>query len=161
MEDNCWNVITTRSRAEKIVGSRLSNLGINNYVPLQKQFRQWHDRKKWVELPLFPSYVFVSLPSTQRYKVFDAAGVTKYVQTGSEIARLSNEELERVKRLCLYNGEIILKTGEIGIGEEIEIIEGHFKGIKGIITSIGNQRKLKLLINGLDCVAIIENYDFS
>lgn len=159
MEEDHWHVITTRPRAEKSVGSQLNLLGIYNYVPLQKQLRQWHDRKKWVELPLFPSYVFVRLTGRQRFKVFDAAGVIKYVQSGKDIAKLSEEEVERIKRLCIFKGDVQIKAGQVSVGGEICIEEGHFKGMKGIISGIGNNQKLKILLNGLNCYAVIENYN--
>jgi transcriptional antiterminator RfaH len=158
MKEDFWHVITTRPRAEKSVGSLLTSLNVKNFVPLHKQLRQWRDRKKWVELPLFPSYVFVNVPLSQRNKVFDAYGVIRYLRTGNAPAKLSEEEMERIQRLCSYNGEISIKAGQIKIGEEIEIQEGHFRGIRGIICEVGNQRKLKVMIKGLDCYAVIENY---
>ena len=33
--------------------------GIESYLPLKKVLKQWSDRKKWVEEPLFRSYIFI------------------------------------------------------------------------------------------------------
>ena len=54
-----WFVLVTANRAEKKVGIGLSEIGIENFVPVKLKLRQWHDRKKWVEMPLFNNYIFV------------------------------------------------------------------------------------------------------
>ena len=44
-----WYAIYTRPRAEKQVYQRLTESGIETYLPMQKTIRQWSDRKKIVE----------------------------------------------------------------------------------------------------------------
>jgi transcription antitermination factor NusG len=54
-----WLVFYTKSRNEKSAYKNLKKFGFEPYLPLQKVLRQWSDRKKKVELPLFNSYIFV------------------------------------------------------------------------------------------------------
>jgi transcriptional antiterminator RfaH len=54
-----WFVFYTKSRQEKKVNDLLLRHGFEPYLPLQKVLRQWSDRKKKVEVPLFNSYIFV------------------------------------------------------------------------------------------------------
>ena len=76
MEENRkWYVITTKSRTEKKVSLGLAKLGIDHFLPLQKHLKQWKDRKKWVEVPLFNSYIFVHTIEQFRNEVFEVAGV--------------------------------------------------------------------------------------
>ena len=56
-----WNAIYVASRQEKKVFDVLQKKGIQSYLPLVKTLRQWSDRKKMVEFPLLPGYVFVCL----------------------------------------------------------------------------------------------------
>ena len=54
-----WYACYTRSRHEKRVAERLRQRGHTVFLPLVERVRQWHDRKKRVPWPLFPSYVFL------------------------------------------------------------------------------------------------------
>ena len=65
-----WYVLYTKSRNEKLVAERLKEIGIETYCPVLKKVKQWSDRKKVVEEPLFKSYVFVRLEEHNRKDVF-------------------------------------------------------------------------------------------
>ena len=54
-----WIAVYTKPRHEKTVEKELQKKGFEVYLPLLKQRRKWSDRKKWVEFPLFRSYIFV------------------------------------------------------------------------------------------------------
>ena len=71
--DKSWYALYVKSRAEKKVAADLSANSIEYYLPLQKVLKQWSDRKKWVEEPLFRSYVFVRIISDDYYKVLQLA----------------------------------------------------------------------------------------
>lgn len=151
-----WYVLVTRPRAEKQVSRRLTETGFENYLPLRKQLRTWHDRKKWVEEPLFTSYIFVKTEDRLRSQVFAAGGLVKYVSIGGQVAVLSEEEIERVRRLCTYEGEVIIKPGHFSAGDEVEISEGHFAGLRGRILQVGGRDRLKISISELGCFASVE-----
>jgi len=153
---NKWYVLITRPRAEKQVSRRLTETGFENYLPLRRHLRIWNDRKKWVEEPLFSSYIFVKTEDRLRSRVFEAGGLVKYLSIGSQIATLSEEEIERVKRLCSYEGEIEVREGELTAGDLIVVTQGHFAGLHGSILKIEGQNKLKLALNGLGCFASVE-----
>jgi transcriptional antiterminator RfaH len=64
---SAWYVIYTRPRHEKRVVEHLAQLNIETFLPCIVTLRKWHDRKKYLEVPLFPSYVFVYLKTAQEY----------------------------------------------------------------------------------------------
>ena len=70
-----WNVLYTTPRAEKKVYNRLVEMDIETYLPLYKTIRQWSDRKKKVEVPLFNSYIFVRSSEKQRFEILSVYGV--------------------------------------------------------------------------------------
>jgi transcriptional antiterminator RfaH len=53
-----WHVLYSKPRNEKKVVERLSKNGFEVYCPLIKTLRQWSDRKKKVQIPMFPGYIF-------------------------------------------------------------------------------------------------------
>ncbi len=56
-----WYVLYTKSRNEKKLTQLLSEKGFDVYCPLQETVKQWSDRKKKVQEPIFKSYIFVHL----------------------------------------------------------------------------------------------------
>jgi len=155
-EEKKWYVLVTKPKAEKQVGIRLTHLGIENYVPLHKKLRIWHDRKKRVETPLFNSYIFVHIENKHRNKVFEAGGILKYVSIAGKISVLPENEIERIQTLCDYYGEIEIEKENFKIGEEVEIISGHFSGMRGHIFTMDNKEKFRITFSELKYVATIE-----
>ena len=156
-ESKQWYVVTAKPHTEKAVGRRLTQCGVEHLLPLQRQLRQWHDRKKWVETPLFFSYIFVNVASNERNSVFKADTHLKYLFVNGRIAVLREAEIERIQRLCSYPGEVFIEQAEsFAAGDEVEITEGHFAGLRGQIVQTGGKRKLKIAIAGLHCVAMVE-----
>ena len=74
-----WYALYTRPRAEKLVYQRLVEAGIETFLPLQKTYRMWSDRKKLVEKPLLSSYVFVKTNKKSFQKVYKTNGVVKFI----------------------------------------------------------------------------------
>lgn len=151
-----WFVLVTANRAEKKVGIGLSEIGIENFVPVKLKLRQWHDRKKWVEMPLFNNYIFVLVDQKRRTEVFKVSGIFKYLSIGGNLCKLTQNEIERVRLLCSYSGNVEITKGSLKKGEEIEIMEGHFIGHKGILVSELNSNKLKISIESLQLIAMVE-----
>src|ERR1700730_10579900 len=78
VHESRWFAVRTRSRHEKIVANQLQSRGITAFLPLVTQVHRWSDRKKTVEMPLFPGYTFVQIvPSSEQYvRVLRVYGVS-------------------------------------------------------------------------------------
>ena len=93
LDSKKWFVIYTKPRTEIKVSQRLSVLGIENYTPTRIEVRQWSDRKKKILVPLLPSMVLVSLNEKEVIKVFEVAGVVRYLFENQKRAEVSNQEV--------------------------------------------------------------------
>ena len=151
-----WYVLTTKPKFEKKVNQGLCKFNIINYLPLQKKLSQWHDRKKWVETPLFPSYIFVKIDERNRNNVFHVPGIIKYITQCGKVSILKEEEIERIQRICTYFGEVEIEKRKISVGEEVEIISGHFRGMKGFVVSAKGRCRFCISIPGIDSYACID-----
>ena len=60
-----WIALYTRPRSEKKVRAYLDSIGIENFLPVQYQLRQWSDRKKLVEVVVIPMVIFVSADASE------------------------------------------------------------------------------------------------
>src|SRR5688572_21264628 len=95
-----WFVVVTRPRAQKCVGLRLAKCGFENFVPIQRQLKQWSDRKKWVDVPLFYTYIFIKTTDRHRFGVFDIDfRILGYVKIGGQPIILTEPDLEKIRRI--------------------------------------------------------------
>jgi len=133
-----WYTIYTFPRFEKKVCSELNDRKIEAYLPLQKVFRKWSDRMKMVEIPLFPSYVFVKTTDAYQLKSTSIKGICKFVSFDGKAAKVSDNDISTIKRL--ENEQLEVESGLIQ-GSRVRIIRGPLAGLKGtLFTKNGKER---------------------
>ena len=119
LDSKKWFVIYTKPRTEIKVSQRLSVLGVENYTPTRIEVRQWSDRKKKILLPLLPSMVLVSIHEKEVNKVFEVAGVVRYLFENKKRAEVSNEEVLAMK---YYLDNIYYsKQNELAVGSTLKV----------------------------------------
>ncbi|MET0461937.1 MAG: UpxY family transcription antiterminator [Chitinophagaceae bacterium] len=128
--DAGWFVIYTKPRHEKRIIRQLDHLDVCHFLPIIKTLRNWSDRKKYVDVPLFPSYIFVKLKDAQAYfDTLDIEGILYYVRSGKQIARISETIINNL-RLIISNAvaPVEVSTEVIRPGTLLRIKEGPFIG---------------------------------
>ncbi len=134
-----WYLLYVKSRFERKVKKLLLEEQFKVFLPLVKTTRQWSDRKKVIEVPLFPSYLFVEITSKNSLsRALSIQGACVYIRFGNEFAIAHQSEIDRIK--CLVNlkgleditisdcnllrGEkYVIQSGPL-VGLECEIIQG-------------------------------------
>lgn len=153
-----WYVIYTKPRWEKRVAEELFKFGIEAYCPTVTEVRQWSDRKKKVESPLFKSYVFVKMAGKSRDKVFECPGVVRYLFWLGKPAVVKDAEIDTIKK-WLDNDEMeIVSTDHLSPGDHVTIAGGNFKGQDAIIQKIGKKR-LRLILKSMGWVVNVKVSD--
>src|SRR5438874_12448027 len=92
-----WYAIYTNSRHEKLVAKQLQDRSIEAFLPLYRSLHRWKDRRQLVELPLFPSYVFVRIAAQKRLRVLEVSGVVSLVSFNGEPAALPEQEINALR----------------------------------------------------------------
>jgi transcriptional antiterminator RfaH len=143
-----WHIIYTRPRHEKKVNARLVEQQIKTFLPTRKVLRTWNDRKKYVEEPLFPSYLFIFLEGVNNYYTgMDTEGSLCYVRSGKEIARVKDSVVENI-RLMTDQATNIESTGmHFEPGQQLVIREGSLTGLACEVVQFNNKQKLLVRIN--------------
>ncbi|MFB6340665.1 UpxY family transcription antiterminator [Saccharicrinis sp. FJH62] len=127
-----WYAIYTRSRAEKKAFEYLNEDGIEAYLPLKKTLRQWSDRKKMVEMPLVPSYIFVYVSEKEYYKALNTPYTIRYVTFNGKAAPIPEREINLLKLMLReLPNDVNLIVTDIEKGDMVEITAGPLKGAKG------------------------------
>ena len=143
-----WLAAYTKARHEKKADSELKKKGIQSYVPLVKRHRQWKDRKKWVWMPLFRSYVFVRVPLARTLEVLQTYGIHHIVRFNDQYATIPNEQIDAVKRI-LEGGYSPDAHDYFEVGQEVEITGGPLIGVRGILFRKNGGSRFVLRIDGI------------
>lgn len=145
-----WKVIYVSSRAEKKVSERLQQEGIEAYVPLKKELKQWSDRKKMVETPLINGYVFVNPQPSQRDKVLQFQGVIQYVRYNGADAQVREIEIEALRSIEEKGYYVEGKfASNLNAGDLVKIQHGPFKGLYGTVKTQTNESLYYISIEGI------------
>lgn len=142
-----WYAVYTHSRAEKKVLHSLLSKSIESYVPLQKQLKQWSDRKKWVEEPAIRSYVFVRISNKEYYDVLNTAGVVRYIYFEKKPAAIPDKQIEIMKKVVSGNIEHEFIADTFKEGDQVIIQNGILKGITGELVMQNDAKKILLRIS--------------
>jgi transcriptional antiterminator RfaH len=103
-----WFACYTRPRHEKRVEEVLRERGFESYLPLRPLERRWKDRRKTVDFPMFPSYVFGFFDLRDASRVLAVPGIVTLVKVNGKPLPVREDELQGVRRLAeaLNRGEI-------------------------------------------------------
>jgi transcription antitermination factor NusG len=148
--DHKWYAVYTNPRAEKLVRDRLLETGIEVYLPLQKTFRTWSDRKKLVEKPLLTSYVFVKVIPLEFSKVYQTSGVVKFVTFEGQPASIPQNQIDNLRLLINSDAEIEISSEKFERGDNVEVIRGALLGLTGELVKMGNHSRVVVRIDRLD-----------
>ena len=143
-----WIGAYTKPRHEKVAYEQLIKKGFTAYLPLLRQKRKWSDRKKWVEMPLFKSYVFVKIHLKNGLFVLQTHGIKNVVKLGEEMTVIRDEEILAIRQMIEggYEPEGIDYFVE---GDHVVIIGGPLKGTEGVIAQIRGKDQFILKIDAI------------
>jgi len=144
-----WYPVCTQSRAEKKAFQALINKGIETYLPLQRQLKQWSDRKKWVEEPIIKSYLFVFVPKQQLGEVLNTRGIARFIYFSGQVATIPTSQIKDLRLLMASPYELEVTEEELLPGEKIFIKGGPLKGLTGEIISYRSQKQLLLRLESM------------
>lgn len=146
-----WYVVYTKPKWEKKVAEQLVQRGIECYCPLVTQIRQWSDRKKKVEVPLFNSYVFVRLEEKDRNLVFQSSGVVRYLFWLGKPAIVREEEIATIKNWLSMPDAYEVSVAALQVGDKIVLDSGPFQSQEAVVQEV-NKNSYVLFLESLGCV---------
>lgn len=149
-EDTRWYAIYTKSRAEKKTANKLAKRGFEVYLPLHKTLRQWSDRKKAVELPLIPSYIFVKINICHYFDILNTKGVVKFINFSGKPVSIPEWQINNLKILLNSDERIEIISGNFIIGDNVYVERGSLKGLKGILIEHRARQKVLVRIDSIE-----------
>jgi transcription antitermination factor NusG len=127
-----WYALYTCPRHEKRVAEQIKRRSFSCFLPLYRSVRRWKDRRKELELALFPGYVFVHMVPESRLRVLQVPGVVRLVSFNGRPAALPEQEIE-VLRSRLSSTARIEPHPYLRKGCRVHVRSGPMQGLQGIV----------------------------
>lgn len=143
-----WFAVQTRPRYERKANSELQEKGVQTFLPLHSETHQWSDRKRIVELPLFPGYIFVRVTSAadDRVRVLRTNGVINFVGARNMGAPIPDSEIDSVQSV-VKSGLAFKPHPHLEIGQRVYVRGGCLDGVQGVLTAVNGDRGLVVSVN--------------
>jgi transcription antitermination factor NusG len=152
-----WHVIYTKSKWEKKVDDLLMQKGFECWCPVQKQERQWSDRKKIIETPLFRSYVFIKACKEDYTQILSTNGVVNFLYFEKKPALIRDVEIEAIRKyLGVSNARIeIVDMTNLPPQTKVTISQGLFMGQRGEVVKAG-KKTVFVRLESINMMMIVE-----
>ena len=139
-----WYAAYTSANHEKRVAEQFGRKEIEHFLPLYEAVHRWKDRRVRLQLPLFPGYVFVRLPLSEKLKVLQVPGVSRLVGFGDRPVALPEEEIEGL-RIGMRRDVKMEPHPYLSQGRRVRIIKGPLTGMEGIL--LRKRANLRLVLS--------------
>jgi len=127
-----WYVLYTCPRHEKRVATQIERRNFSCFLPLYRSVRRWKDRRKELELALFPGYVFVRMSLENKLRVLELPGVVRLVSFNGQPASISAREIETLQNRL--SGALKVEPHPyLRTGRRVRVRSGAMQGLEGII----------------------------
>lgn len=152
-----WYALYTKSRAEKKVHEELKGLGIEAYLPLKREQRQWSDRKKWVEEPLIRSYIFVQIADDKEYlTALETDGVVRFITFEGKAAKIPSKQIENIKLLLASEADLEVTSDSFDVGMNVVVRAGTLKGLEGRLVEIRGKSRVQVELEAIGQSILVE-----
>ena len=142
-----WYAIWTRSRHEKLVRDQLEKKAdVDVFLPTIGKWSRWKDRKKKIDWPLFPGYVFARFVPDERIGVLKVDGVVQIISNNGILSPIPDEEIDSIRTLVeselAYDPVPLIKEGDM-----VRVAHGPLKGVVGRLIRKGAHARLILSVD--------------
>jgi transcription antitermination factor NusG len=150
-----WYALYALHQHEKAVSRHLGQIGFKVFLPLYREVHRWSDRRKHVELPMFPCYVFFSGDLARRFEILNTPGVVSLVCSGGQVGVIPSAELEAVRKV-VSSASVVQPHPFVQCGERIRVRSGPLKGVEGVVIRKKDSMRLVLSVEMLRCSVAVE-----
>lgn len=146
-----WYIIYVRPMKEKSISFYLDQKKVEFFLPLMKQQRQWHDRKKTILTPLFPGYIFVKLTNmTDYFNSINIEGVIRFLKSENSPVLISQSVIDQVTLLVNNGTGLDVTESFFEKGSRILVEEGALAGISGEVVQHNGANRILVRLSVLN-----------
>lgn len=149
-----WYVVYVVARHEKVVAEQLVRRSVESFLPLYHAIHYWKKRRAEVRLPLFPGYLFVRIPATERLRVLKIPGVVHVVSSDGVPVAVPKEEIETLRTALQYRRSEPYPY--LTVGTRVRIQAGPLRGLEGVVLRQNSQTRIIVSVDFIQRSASVE-----
>ena len=152
-----WLVANVQSCLEKKTAQRLAAMGIECYLPVQSEIRQWSDRRKRVDRLVIPMMIFVHVTPQERPLPLSLQAVSRYMVLRGEStpAVIPDEQMDRFRFMLDYSPEAVeMCSAPLAPGDAVKVIKGPLAGLEGELITVNGKSKVAVRLDMLGCAHV-------
>jgi transcription antitermination factor NusG len=139
-----WYAAYTKPRYEKKAKHYLDQQEIANWLPMQRLRRQWSDRVKWVEEPVFKYYIFVHISESQYFDTLNTYGIVRFITFERKAVQIPDDQMDFLRRIFDTGYEVESSDLDLKTGDRVEIQTGPMAGRQGTLVSRAGDKKVRV-----------------
>ena len=148
-----WYALQTKPRQEFKAKTQLKDLGIENYLPVMVKKKRWSDRIKEISEPIIRGYIFIKSNERERLTALEQVSICKCLFDQGKPAIIPAWQIENLKKMLMVKSEFHVYEGIVP-GTKVEIVQGPFDGVIGVIQSISDKKMFAVSIDLLNRTVI-------
>jgi len=150
-----WYALRVKSNREWTVAAAARGKGFEEFVPRYRVRRQWSDRVRDMEVPLFAGYVFCRLDVRERLPVLTIPGVVGFVGTRQGPLPVEEAEVAALQRIA-GSGAPAAPWPYLRAGQRVRITRGPLRGLEGLLALVKSDYRLVLSVTLLQRSVAVE-----
>jgi transcription antitermination factor NusG len=143
-----WYAVYTHARHEKKVAQQLLERGIEHFLPVYRSTRLWKDRRKELNLVLFPGYVFTRIDMGEKLRVLQLPGVVHFVSFNGQPMALAGDDLEALRN-ALHQGLRAEHHPYLTEGRRVKVVRGPLAGARGVLQRFKTNCRIVISIDAI------------
>jgi transcription antitermination factor NusG len=165
-EGKKWYVARTNARHEKKVYEKILSLGVKAYLPIREELRQWHDRKKKVDVVLTPCVLFIYADKTTALSLPNEMGLKlqymlDYTNKGKKLMVVPDNQMEDfIAFVGVADDTFRMEDDLLYVkGDKIIVTSGVMKGVTGELVKVGREDRILVRLDGVLACSMVMSSD--
>lgn len=143
-----WYAAYTHARHEKKVAQQLEERGIEHFLPVYHSVRVWKDRRKELDMVLFPGYIFTRIDPAEKLRVLQLPGVVRFVSFNGQPTPLAGDDLMAL-RSALQQGMRAEHHPYLTAGRRVKVVRGPLTGARGVLLRLKTNCRIVISIDAI------------
>ena len=152
-----WHAVYVRMHHEKKVQQRLTAQGIQSFLPIHTEIRQWSDRKKKVDKVLIPMMLFVYVNKEEKLHVLQTPSVMHYMVLRGEQkpAVIPPNQMEQFRLMVEKSDTAVnFQACNLQLGNQVRVTHGPLTGLIGKLVTINGKSSIAIRIDRVGCATV-------
>ncbi len=128
-----WYALMVRTGREATVRGLLTRRGIQAFLPVFRIETRWSDRRKILERPVFPSYLFARFRADARLPILQVPHVLHILGDARGPVAVPDEQIGTVQRLVETPAVPVVPWMYLHSGDRVLVERGPLAGLEGLV----------------------------